>query len=200
MAQMSMNIEQVRDYNDSKPAGILQFAELTTNNVVSNVSNTATSIIQLTNPDGGSDQRVTVGENRYYKVTVVFPGFTVYNKGAEDSILFLQVWSDVQSGYSATTPIQEWVFSPSAHIFYNTASNANITASGQTFKADYSRLAAGTYSIFLESAGGLNAESFSASVKRVFGTSGGNSAPQISVNPTATEKLQLIVEDVGASI
>ena len=200
MAQMSMNIEQVRDYNDSKPAGILEFAELTTNNVVSNVGSNATSIIALTNPAGGSDQRVTINENRYYKVTVVFPGFTVYSKGAEDSVLTLQVWKDVQSGYSATTPIQEWVFSPSAHIFHNTASNANIAASGQTFKADYGRLAAGSYSIFMESAGGLNAESFSASVKRTFGTSGSTNAPQISVNPTATEKLQLIVEDVGASI
>jgi hypothetical protein len=54
--------------------------------------------------------------------------------------------------------------------------------------------------LYAESGGGLNAESFSASVKRIFGTSGATNAPQISVNPTATERLQIIVEDAGASI
>jgi len=200
MAQMSMNIEQVRDFNDSKPSGILEFIELTTNNVVSNVGNTSTSMLALTNPNGGSDQRVTIPDNRYYKVTIVFPGFTVYTKGAEDSLLTLQAWQAVSSGYSATSPLMEWNFTQSPHIFYNTASNANVAASGQTFKQDYSRIGSGTYSIYLESGGGLNAASFSVSVKRTFGTSGSTNAPQISVNPTATERLQLIIEDVGASI
>jgi len=200
MAQMSMNIEQVRDFNDSKPAGVLQFIEVTTANIVANVGSSSTSMLALTNPNGGSDQRVTLGDNRYYKVTIVFPGFTVNAKGAEDSVLTLQAWQAVSDGYNATSPLMEWKFSQSPHVFHNTASNANIAASGQTFKSEPGRLGAGTYSIYLESGGGLNAASFSAAVKRTFGTSGSTNAPQISVNPTATEKLQLIVEDVGASL
>lgn len=200
MAQMSMNIEQVRDFNDSKPAGVLQFIEVTTANIVANVGSSSTSMLALTNPSGGSDQRITLGDNRYYKVTIVFPGFTVYTKGAEDAVLALQAWQAVSDGYNATSPLMEWKFSPSPHIFYNTASSASIAAFGMTFKSDQGRLGAGTYSIYLESGGGLNAVSFSAAVKRTFGTSGSTNAPQISVNPTATERLQLIVEDVGASL
>ena len=200
MAQMSMNIEQVRDFNDSKPAGVLEFIELTTNNIVANVGGVSTSMLALSNPAGGSDQRVTISDNRYYKLTIVFPGFTVYAKGAEDSVLVLQAWKAVSGGYSATSPLMEWNFTQSPHVMYNTASNANIASSGQTFRQDYARLGSGTYSIYLESGGGLNAESFSVAVKRIFGTSGSTNAPQISVNPTATERLQLIVEDVGASI
>jgi len=200
MAQMSMNIEQVRDFNDSKPAGVLQFIEVTTANIVANVGSSSTSMLALTNPSGGSDQRITLGDNRYYKVTIVFPGFTVYTKGAEDAVLTLQAWQAVSDGYNATSPLMEWKFSPSPHIFYNTASSANVAAFGMTFKSDQGRLGAGTYSIYLESGGGLSAVSFSAAVKRTFGTSGSTNAPQISVNPTATERLQLIVEDVGASL
>ena len=129
MAQMSMNIEQVRDFNDSKPSGVLEFIELTTNNIVANVGGTSTSMLALTNPNGGSDQRVTIPDNRYYKLTIVFPGFTVYTKGAEDSLLTLQAWKAVSSGYSATSPLMEWNFTPSPHVFYNTASNANVVAS-----------------------------------------------------------------------
>ncbi len=200
LAQMSMNMEQIRDYNDSKPAGVIEFSETTAGNVIANVGSSSTSIISLTNPDGGSDQRVTIAENRYYKITVVFPGFTVYNKGAEDSVLTLQVWNDIETNYETTSPVMEWVFSPSPHLYFNTASNANVSAQQGNFKQDYGRLASGTYTIYAESGGGLNAESFSVAVKRTFGTSGSNNAPQISVNPTATEKLQIIVEDVGASI
>lgn len=200
LAQMSMNLEQIRDANDSKPAGVLEFIELTTGNVVSNTSNTDTQILALTNPVGDADKRVTIDSNRYYKVTCVFPGFTVLGKGAEDCRLTLKIFNAVQAGYSATSPVMEWNFTPSPHIFYNTAANANVVTSGATFKQDSGRVGAGTYSIYLESGAGLNANSFSASVSRIFGTSGATNAPQISVNPSSTEKLQLIVEDVGASV
>lgn len=200
LAQMSMNMEQIRDFNDAKPAGVLEFIQLTTNNVVSNVSNTDTQILALTNPVGGSDQRVTIQPNRYYKATCVFPGFTILGKGAEDCKLTLKIFNAVSNGYAATSPVMEWNFTPSPHIFYNTAANANVLASGSTFKQDSGRVGAGTYSVYLESGGGLNANSFSVSVSRVFGTSGATNAPQVSVNPTSTEKLQLIIEDTGASV
>ena len=37
LAQMSMNVEQVRDANDNKPNGILSFEEITSGTLVSNV-------------------------------------------------------------------------------------------------------------------------------------------------------------------
>jgi len=49
MAQMSMNIEQVRDFNDSKPAGVLQFIEVTTANVVANIQDLRKRVVDLEN-------------------------------------------------------------------------------------------------------------------------------------------------------
>jgi len=46
---MSMNIEQVRDFNDSKPAGVLQFIEVTTANVVANIQDLRKRVVDLEN-------------------------------------------------------------------------------------------------------------------------------------------------------
>ena len=199
LSQMSMNMEQIRDANDAKPQGVLEFIETTSGNVVANVSNTDTQILALTNPVGGSDQRVTVDQNRYYKITCVFPGFTVQGKGAEDATLKLKIYNAVQAGYGSSSPVMVWNFTIPPYSFYNTAANANTVV--ESVKAsDAVVVGAGTYSVYLESGGGLNASSFSAAVARVGGTSGLTNSPQISVNPSATERLQLLVEDAGATV
>lgn len=199
LSQMSMNMEQIRDANDTKPQGVLEFIETTSGNVVANVGSSDTEVLALTNPGGGSDQRVTIDQNRYYKITCVFPGFSVQGKGAEDSTLKLKIYNAVQSGYGGSSPLMVWNFTTPPYSFYNTAANANTVV--ESVKAsDIVIVGAGTYSIYLESGGGLVSNSFSVAVARVGGTSGLTNAPQISVNPSATERLQLIVEDVGASV
>jgi hypothetical protein len=199
LAQMSMNMEQIRDANDAKPQGVLEFIETTSGNVVANVGSSDTQILALTNPGGGSDQRVTIDQNRFYKITCVFPGFTVQGKGAEDAILKLKVYNAVSAGYGSSAPLMVWNFTIPPYDFYNTAANANTVTSSMK-ASDTVTVGAGTYSVYLESGGGLTANSFSAAVARVGGTSGLTNAPTISVNPSATERLQLIVEDVGASV
>lgn len=199
LAQMSMNMEQIRDANDAKPQGVLEFIETTSGNVVANVGSSDTQILALTNPGGGADQRVTVDQNRYYKVTCVFPGFSIQGKGGEDAILKLKIYNAVQAGYGSSAPVMVWNFGIPPYAFYNTAANANTTT--LSVKAtDIVNIGAGTYTVYLESGGGLTANSFSVAVTRTGGTSGLTNAPQISVNPSATERLQLIVEDVGASV
>ena len=199
LAQMSMNMEQIRDANDTKPQGVLEFIETTSGNVVANVGSTDTQVIALTNPGGGADQRVTIDQNRYYKVTCVFPGFNIQGKGAEDSTLKLKIYNAVSAGYGASAPLMVWNFGIPPYSFYNTAANAN-TVTTSVKATDIVTVGAGTYSIYLESGGGLTANSFSVAVARVGGTSGLTNAPTIAVNPSATERLQLIVEDVGASV
>lgn len=198
LAQMSLNIEQIRDANDSKPQGILEYIENTSGQLVANVT-TNVQILALTNPNGGTDQRVTVDQNRYYRVTCTFPGFTISGRGAEDCTLSLKIWDDVSSGYGATSPKAVWNFTAPPYAFYNTAANANTQV--LTVKSsDTVYVGAGTYSIVLASGGGLTAESFSVSVERLGGTSNLTNAPQVSVVSSQQNRLQLMVEDVGATV
>jgi hypothetical protein len=196
LAQMSMNMEQIRDANDRKPSGILQLVQSTTSGLVANVVATNSLVIQLTNPNGGSDQRITIPADRYYRVTCVFPGFEILNKGAEDSVLSLKIYQ-VASGFDAASPIMQWDMTPPPHAFYNVTSNANILASEQSYKSQTTTIGAGTYSAVATSGGGLSQQSFSVVVKRTF-VSGATNAPTVSVGATAIKKLQLFVEDIGA--
>lgn len=191
-------MEQIRDANDAKPQGVIELTETTSGNVVANVVESDSQILALTNPDGGSDQRVTIDENRYYKITCLFPGFSVQAQGGEDATLKLKMYNAVAAGYGAAAPIMVWSFAIPPHAFFNTAASANTVT--LSTKSGPSIVGAGTYSIYLTSGGGLVSNSFSVAVCRTGGTSGLTNAPQVSVNPSATEKLQLIIEDVGAIV
>ena len=196
LAQMSMNMEQIRDANDRKPSGIIQLIQSTTAPIVANVVATNSLVIQLTNPGGGADQRITIPADRYFRVTCVFPGFEIAAKGAEDSILSLKLFQ-VASGFDAASPIMQWDMTPPPHIFYDVTSNANITANQQSYKSQPTTVGAGVYSAVAQSGGGLSQQSFSVVVKRTF-VSGATNAPQISVGATSAKKLQLYVEDIGS--
>jgi len=198
LAQMSLNIEQIRDANDSKPQGVLEYIEHTSGTLVANVTSN-TEILALTNPNGGSDQRVTVDQNRLYKITCVFPGFQITGKGAEDAKLSLKIWNALSAGYGATTPRAVWNFTPFAYELYNVSANANTIVTTIKF-GDIAYVGAGTYSVLLPSGGGLTAESFSVSVERTGGTSNLSNAPQVAVISSQTERLQLMIEDAGAAV
>lgn len=196
LAQMSMNMEQIREANDRKPTGILQLIQSTSGTAVANVIASNHLVIQLTNPAGGTDQRVTIPADRYFRVTCVFPGFEIAGKGAEDSILSLKLFQ-VASGFDAASPIAQWETTQPPHIFYNVTANANILATEQSYKSQPTTVGAGVYSIVTTSGGGLSQQSFSVVVKRTF-VSGATNAPSIAVGSTSTEKLQLYVEDIGS--
>lgn len=203
LAQMSMNVEQVRDANDNKPNGILSFEEITSGTLVSNVVALNQSIIALTNPEGGSDKRVTADQTRYLRIVCVFPGFEIQSQGHEDSSLSLKIYQQVQGGnyYENTTPLQEFKFAIPPYSFYDVAANASIPATTLTYK-DYAPnvvVGAGVYSVVINTAGGLSQQSFSAAVSRNQGSSLTN-APQIAVGASATSRCQLYVEDIGGGL
>ena len=193
LAQMSMNMEQIRDANDNKPAGILKYIEATSGGIA-NVVSTNSSIIQLTNPGGGVDSRVSIAAFRYIKVTCNFPGFTIQGKGAEDSTLYLKIYQ-VATNFDAAVAKINYEFSPPPFGFYNTAASSATTSI--SVRGDYSTIGEGTYSFVFPSGSAQTQLSYSVVVYRAFGTSGATNAPQISVAPTATKKLQLYVEDIG---
>jgi len=193
LAQMSMNMEQIRDANDNKPGGVIKYIEATSGGLA-NVVSTNTAIIQLTNPVDGVDSRVSIGAFRYIKVTCNFPGFTIQGKGAEDSTLFLKIYQ-VATNFDAAVSKSNWEFSPPPFGYYNTASNSATTSI--SVRGDYSTIGDGTYSYVFPSGSAQTQLSFSVVVYRSFGTSGATNAPAISVVPTAIKKLQLYVEDIG---
>ena len=204
LAQMSLNIEQVRDANDNKPNGLIQLIEITSGQLLSNTIASSQSIIALTNPSGGTDRRVNADQARYVRVVCSFPGFTVGGQGAEDSMVSLKIYQQVQGGnfYENTAPLIQWDFTIPAYNYYNVSSNAAITASQLTFKnyPAYNVVGAGVYSFVLNTGGGLSQQSFSAAVSRDFGASAATNAPVISVGANATSKCQLYVEDIGGGL
>lgn len=204
LSQMSLNIEQVRDANDNKPNGLIQLIEATSGTLIANVVALNQSIIALTNPGGGTDRRVNADPSRYARVTCLFPGFTVGGKGAEDSMLSLKIYQQVQGSnyYENTAPVMAWNFTIPAYNYYNVSSNANILASEISYKnyPDHNVIGAGVYSVVINTGGGLSQQSFSAAVFREFGSSGATNAPTVTVAANATSRCQLYVEDIGGGL
>ena len=204
LAQMSLNVEQVRDANDNKPNGLIQLIEATSGTLVSNTIASNQSIIALTNPGGGTDRRVNADQARYVRVVCVFPGFVVGGKGAEDSMVSLKIYQQVQGGnyYENTAPLMQWDFTIPPYSYYNVSSNANILASEISYKnyPDNNVIGAGVYSVVINTGGGLSQQSFSAAVSRSFGSSGSTNSPTISVSADSTSRCQLYVEDIGGGL
>ena len=203
LAQMSLNVEQVRDANDNKPNGLIQIIE-STGTLIANVVALNQSIIALTNPAGGTDRRVNADQARYVKVSCLFPGFRIGSQGAEDSMVSLKFYQQVQGEnyYENTGSIVQWDFTIPAYNYYNVSSNAGILASQISFKnyPSHNVIGAGVYSFVLNTGGGLSQQSFSAAVSREFGASDDTNAPVISVVASATTKCQLYVEDIGGGL
>jgi len=204
LAQMSMNVEQVRDANDNKPNGLLQFNEISTGTLLSNVVASNQSIIALTNPGGGTDKRVNADASRYIRIVCVFPGFNVRAQGAEDSVLSLKFYQQVQgvNYYENTSPLTSFDFTIPQYSYYNVSANANILSSSITFKnyPDYNIIGAGVYSFVLSTGGGLSQQSFSVAASRSFGSSGATNAPAVTITADADTKAQLYVEDIGGGL
>ena len=204
LAQMSMNVEQVRDANDNKPNGLLQFIEVSTGTLLSNVVALNQSIIALTNPGGGTDRRVNADASRYIRVVCVFPGFNVGGQGAEDSVLSLKFYQQVQgaSYYENTSPLTSFDFTIPPYSYYNVSANANILASAISFKSypAHNIIGAGVYSFVLSTGGGLSQQNFSVAASRTFGGSGSTNAPAVAIVADADTKAQLYVEDIGGGL
>lgn len=98
LQQMTTNIQQVREANDDKPKGIQRFKTVLSNVQVTGANaTTAKEIIALKDEGGNVDNRVTLELDRYYKITLVFPGIAPSAAGGEDSLYHL----NLKSGYLA---------------------------------------------------------------------------------------------------
>lgn len=200
LAQMSTNIEQVKDVIDDKAQGVLRMNELTsvTPNSTGYSNFTENEIIYLKDESGtgGSDRRVTIGENRYYKITVNIPSISVLNAGCEDSKYVINLYNGTSLANSPTK-IAYWEITPHTYSLVNTAgATANIANEALKTSSYPSKIASGTYSVLKTTSTAQTNQSFFLTVARSAGANT-NNAPNWRVDATASSPLQIYVEDVG---
>lgn len=195
LQQMTTNIEQVKDANDDKPKGIQRFKTISSNIPVSAANAlTPAEVIYLKDEGNGTDNRVTLESNRYYKITIVFPGIAPLGPGGEDSTYYLNLHSG-RFGESNTT-LASYRLSSGPLLFTNTASQvANIANIGL---ASNNRFGAGTYTYVLSGNGATN-ESFFVQTVKLQGSSGSNNITGYTITGSETT-MQMIIEDAGGTL
>lgn len=196
LAQMSTNIEQVKDATSDSPTGIIKFKQVTSDFPSSTGYNTFLEydMIQLKDESpSGADNRVTINANRYYRLTLTFPGIVVKDKGAEDSSFSLKLYRGLSTGIP--TLITTWKMTPSAYDYFDVSAGTSVTVTVPKQVGYPTIFGAGTYSMVLDSSTGLTNESFYVSIKRDQGASA-NNAPYYYVGAGGSA-MQMYVEDIG---
>jgi len=199
LAQMSTNIEQVKDVIDDKALGVLSFNELTTQATYANTNFTENEVIYLKDDTGtgGSDKRVAILENRYYKVTVNIPAISVLNAGCEDSKYVINIYNGLSLADAGRQKIAYWEVTPHTFSFINVASSSANIANEAIKSATYpSKIAGGTYSVIRTTGTALTNQSFFLSVSRSAGANTNNS-PAWRIEGNASAPIQIYVEDAG---
>lgn len=194
LEQMSINIDEVKDANSGKPKGLLKIKQETSPYFVNTSVNAEYELIALKNESpSGADNRVTISADRWYRLTVNFPGFTINSAGGEDSSYYLAIY---QGTFGSGSPEQKanYRFQSEAITFVNTSAAA-ATIANEQLKSN-TRIGAGTYSVVVQS-GGLTNQSFYVKINKVAGNSGSNNASTYSVQSAADAPLQFYVEDIG---
>lgn len=201
LQQMSTNTQQVKEATDDYPQGVKRLKTVSSNSASFSDFATTHEIVSLANETGtgGPDNRVTIGANRYYKVTLNFTGFVIDTKGAEDSTYIVSIHSGTHG--SANTMIYSAKFTPPPFTYIDVSTaGANATISNNSLRnnAYDSRFGAGTHSVVLQSnVSGFTNTSFFAAVNRTQGASSANAPSYFIPAASTTEPLQLYVEDIG---
>ena len=203
LQQMSTNTQQVKEATDDSPQGIKKIKSIATSSSTFTNFATFNEIISLKDDTGvgGTDNRVTIGPSRYYRVTLEFTGFEVEAKGAEDATYFVAFYNGLFASIGAATQHRITAFTPPVFAFINTASLggaatiANIALRNDSYN---SRFGAGTLSTVLATnSSGLTNQSFFAAVKREQGASANNAPNYFVPASSSVNMLQLYVEDIG---
>lgn len=201
LSQMSTNIEQVRDVVDDKAQGVIQLNEISTNypNSTGYSSFTENEIIYLKDDSstGGADRRVTISDNRYYKITVNVPAISIANAGCEDSKYTISVYNGLNLADTNKQKIAYWDVTPHVYTYINTATAVPNIANEILKTTTYpTKIGAGTYSVVKSTSLALTNQSFFMTVARTAGAST-NNAPNWRLDANASAPIQIYVEDVG---
>lgn len=195
LGQMSTNIEQVKDATDDRPQGLIQLNQITSD-VPSSVGYSDFVEYELIalKFQAPTDRRVSLDGNRYYRMSLTFPGFVVKNKGAEDSTFLIKFYQGISGG--AATLLHTWKITPPPFSFYDVSSNSGNTTDSVKAAGYPTRIGPGCYSaVYTTTSSGLSSESFYVAIKRDQGASS-NNAPAYYVAGSGSP-IQLYIEDIG---
>lgn len=192
--QMSTNIEQVRVANDDKPQGLLKLKTSTA--VVSNVAGqifSNTKIIALTQETDGNtalDNRVTLSNSRYYRLTFICPGIEQTDPGGEDSTYYIRF----RKGNTANTGtvLSQFVLNSGIGLYIN-LSSAAANKDNYTLR-DNIIFGAGTYSYVFQGTNEVN-QSYIVELERT-APAGNSNATGWSVLGSSGQ-MQFYIEDIG---
>lgn len=199
LGQMSTNIGQVKDATDDNPKGILKLKTIsgTTFGPYSSF-NTEHEIISLENEGGaGVNNLVNVGVNRYYRLTLSFPGISILNAGAEDSTYLITL---NEGTTAAPVVLSTWKATAGPFTFINTA-GANAAIGNEILKNGSfpTRIGAGTYSTIFDSTGsGITNKRYYIGITRDDGSTQNNN-PTFQIL-TSDARMQFYAEDIGGSV
>ena len=199
LGQMSTNVSQVKDATDDNPKGILKLKTISGSTFGPYSDwNTEHEIISLENEGGsGVNNLVTVGANRYYRLTLSFPGISILGAGAEDSTYLITL-----NEGTPVSPIvlSTWKATSAVFTFIDTANAVANTINAKLKTASFpSRIAAGTYStVFDSTSSGITNKRYYIGITRDDGSTQNNN-PTFQIL-TSDAKMQFYAEDIGGSV
>lgn len=198
LSQMSTNTDQVKAATDDNPKGIIKIKTITgsTFGPYSDFD-TEHELIALENESNGPNNTISVAINRYYKVSLSFPGITILSAGGEDCTFLLSLKTGTSN---ANTTISTWKITPPAYTFINNATTPVIGNHAlKTTNSFPTKIGAGTLTTVLDTGGtAISGQRIFASINRDNGSST-NNASSFSV-VTSEARMQLYVEDVGGTV
>ena len=200
LSQMSTNTDQVKAATDDNPKGLIKLKDVTTTSTTFNTVGTAELLIALEDETASNNPNntVSVAVNRYYKVSLSFPGITILSPGGEDCTFLLSIKSGTAN---ASTNISTWKITPPAFTFINNASPpTNISNHALKANSFPTKIGAGTYTKVLSTGGtAISGQRIFVTIQRDGGASANNPS-SFNVVSSAENAMQLYVEDVGGTV
>jgi hypothetical protein len=199
LGQMSTNIGQVKDATDDNPKGLIKIKTISGSTFGPYSDwNTEHEIISLENEGGaGVNNLVNVGVNRYYRLTLSFPGISILNAGAEDSTYLITL----NEGTTVTPVVlSTWKVTAGPFTFIDTAGAAAVIANEKVKNSSFpTRIGAGTYStIFDSTSSGITNKRYYIGITRDDGSTQNNN-PTFQIL-TSDARMQFYAEDIGGSV
>jgi len=198
LQQMTTNIEQVKDATDDNPKGLIKIKTINSNSAeYSDYAEKEVIALEDESGTGGADNRVSIGLNRYYRITVNFPGIVIKKQGGEDSTFNIKICRGQFGGANTTLVTYKVTIPP--YAYFNAISSSTPTMSELAVKgAFYTRIGAGTYSTVEVSSTVMTGDEYFVSIQRNQGASNNN--PTAYFIQAADAKCQLYVEDIGGAV
>jgi hypothetical protein len=199
LSQMSTNTDQVKAATDDNPKGLIKLKRTSnTFGPFSHFSPTSEQIIALEDETASNNPNntISVAVNRYYKISLSFPGITILSAGGEDCTFLLSIKSGTAN---ASSNISTWKITPPPYTFINNASPPLIGTHAIKGAGSPTKIGAGTYTKVLDTGGtAISGQRIFVTIAREAGASSNNPS-SFSIVPGEAE-MQLYVEDIGGTV